>query len=225
MGLFELFVEDEVTAAWMPINNTFAWPPPPTIARPPEWDIPKQHRADKYWHGILVQLGKPRMFQSSVCETVLDKVVLMNTAGGARDEITEETLRQTPTYLVVESSNGRNSRPMDKTTLQALNRSTADKDWVGQSLHENFESYHGGILLWPDRDAEYEIRSFRRASGGYHHSFRFILPSRGGFRVTAYRLDVKDWFPETYENVDRIEALVSRHAQTHGDPDIPPKKP
>lgn len=157
---FTLELQTENVAAWMPINNTFAW-------------NPKVGEKDQVlWHGVLIQLGQYVRWRDGQFMVGFEKIQLVGSNGEtfkiARGAF--ENQHDNPTWINVVSKSDDGTDPMTSDNLPNLCPKKPLPPGDPCSLDRFFKPFPGCITLWTQNGYDLKVQPRKKGEEHYPHA-------------------------------------------------------
>jgi hypothetical protein len=170
-GKFTVELETENVAAWMAINNTFAW------ARE---EIENEKR---YWSGVLIQLGQYVDWEDGSHLAGFLKIEYLLDGKPTGDTIGPDAFNELdkPTWIniVVRKSGSDLMDPMTRGHVEKLRIAPA------HSLDKFLSPKAGGITLWSENGYELQVKNSEKYAP--HKTYTFTTGDADEYRVDIYR--------------------------------------
>ncbi|HZM71398.1 MAG TPA: hypothetical protein VFB95_13650 [Candidatus Cryosericum sp.] len=205
-GKFTLELQTENLAAWMPINNTFAWDKNASV-----------DHDDRYWSGVLIQLGQYKKWGADQALQGFDKIDFYSN-GKVEATIPNSafTDNSKPTWINIVISK-QNSKLMDPMSRKHLDDLRLDPP---RTIDKYLKPYAGGITLWSENGYKVTVKSNPDFDG--HKKHVFTTSTADNYEVEIYKEGASD--PEHIQKIDKI-VVSELPVLTHGSHDSPPNDP
>lgn len=212
-GKFTLEIETENLAAWMVINNTFAWEK--------NEDFGKKER---YWSGILIQLGQYKNWSYSNLMDGFESIKLFKgTEELAPIKASEFNEQNKPSWInIVVRTPG-----SEKDLKDPMNRGHLEKLRIAPafSLDKFFFPHAGGITLWSENGFELQVKNNEVHKP--HKTYTFTTFEADEYEVDFYMKGAP--VGDKSRAIDRLRICEppeeERHSLYHGSHDSPPNEP
>ena len=192
---FTLLIEDECLAAWMTINNVFAF----------------QQTGWEYWNGVLIQLGAYTNRNEQPMQ-LLKQFRIMGPNGTTLKTISRSDFQNKKICINIVCNRGTRFKPLpDPDYLQKIFFDPP------KSLHRFFQPDSGGILFWQDPENGFVLEARRRTR---HNRFNFMANKGDNFTLEVYSGLPED--PETLVNAEALLVEIDDSGGDHGDHKSPP---
>lgn len=211
-GKFTLEIETEDLAAWMAINNTFAWD--------------RQEQIDdknRYWSGVLIQLGKYRKWEDNTQMPGFETIKLFSN-GELVDTIEKDAFADPdkPTWIniVVRAQKSKLKDPMSRKHLRALRIAPPEK------LDKFLDPTAGGITLWSENGYDLEVKNNKQHVR--HKTYVFTTAAADEYEAEIYMKGANA--PRRHVAFDKLVICESDKktelpSLDHGSHNSPPNEP
>ena len=174
---FDVRMDNQIYGAWTTINNTF------TIIDPAAWP-----RLQKYWNGVLIQLGDHTDAQAGGTMDEFQHVLLK--LGGAtvvdllRQEFSDSTMW---VNVVADRNPSPRDAPMRRWDLGELLVERMGSPPHPYTLRKHFDPFAGCITIWIDRDDGFTVAGDRGTNERMQYTFTLPMVAATVLRVRVHK--------------------------------------
>ena len=212
-GRFTVEIETENLAAWMAINNTFAWDR--------QEDISDKKR---YWSGVLIQLGQYEKWEDNKPMQGFETIKFLSN-GQVVHSIGKDAFADPakPTWInvVVRDQKSKLKDPMARKHLRDLKLTPPEK------LDRYLAPTAGGITLWSENG--YELEAKNNKEHVPHKTYVFTTPEADEYEAEIYLKGAEH--PGQHVAFDKLMICEPEsdddhtHSMGHGSHNSPPNEP